>query len=123
MSPTIINEHRAGDVVLVDVPYTDLIGAKKRPAGSSPLRGDSARHDDKRNGSAPRGSTRPARNDVVISASAANGFAVDSAVLCGKLFTLHESLIVRTLGRLTHEQHGLLVRALVRALEGAVGPD
>jgi mRNA interferase MazF len=98
--------HQPGDVVLVDVPFTDLSGTKKRPALVL----------------LPRGSDflvafftsrieRAGRDDVVIHASPDNGLAADSAALVTKLFSLHESLIARRLGRLAESDHQLVENA------------
>ncbi|MHC4674682.1 MAG: type II toxin-antitoxin system PemK/MazF family toxin [Planctomycetota bacterium] len=59
-------------------------------------------------------------DDVMVAASADNGLAVDSAALVTKLFTLHESLIVRTLGRLGKSDHQALVERLVNLLRSTV---
>ena len=57
---------------------------------------------------------------MVVAASADNGLAVDSAVLVTKLFTLHESLIVRTLGRLGKSDHRAIVERLVNLVRSTV---
>jgi len=116
MSPTSTSDHRAGDVVLVDVPYTDLTGTKKRPAVVL-----LSHHPDILAAFCTSRLDKAGPDDVLIPASPVNGLAVDSVVLPGKLFTLHQSLIVRRLGRLTGEQHRSVVARLVRALDDAAG--
>ncbi len=59
-------------------------------------------------------------DDVVVPASAENGLAVDSAALVTKLFTLHESLIVRPLGRLSKSDHRAILERLVNLLRATV---
>ena len=61
-----------------------------------------------------------APGNVVVAASADNGLAVDSAALVTKLFTLHESLIVRTLGRLGKSDHRAVVERLVNLLRSTI---
>ena len=62
----------------------------------------------------------PSIRDFPFAASADNGLAVDSAALVTKLFTLHESLIVRTLGRLGKPEHRAIVERLVNLLRCTV---
>ena len=59
-------------------------------------------------------------DDVVVPASADNGLAVDSAALVTKLFTLHESLIVRSLGQLSKFDHRAIIERLVNLLRATV---
>ena len=59
-------------------------------------------------------------DDVVVSASADNGLAVDSAALVTKLFTLHESLIVRPLGRLSESDQRTVIERLVNLLRATI---
>jgi len=81
-------KYQAGDIVLVEIPFTDLTGTKKRPACVLSAQGEDypvafliSRLEHAR------------RGDVVLTKSPANGLAVDSAVLVSKLFTSHVSLI------------------------------
>ncbi|MCK4342119.1 MAG: type II toxin-antitoxin system PemK/MazF family toxin [Phycisphaerae bacterium] len=106
---------RPGDVVLVAVPFTDLSRSKKRPAVVLLSRG--------RDHLVAFFTSRLAQagqDDVVINASPDNGLAVDSAALVTKLFTLNESLIVRTLGHLSGPDHRLIVERLVNLLRPTV---
>lgn len=104
-----------GDIVLVAVPYTDLSSAKKRPAVVLLLEGEdcliafmtSRLH-------------RAGSDDVIVVADAASGRAADSAVLVHKLFTLHQSLIVRRLGQLDCRLHRTVVEHLCSRLTSAV---
>ncbi len=59
--------------------------------------------------------------DVVVAASEDNGLAVNSAVLVAKLFTLYESLVVRTLGHLGKSDHRAIVKRLVDRLCSTIG--
>ena len=60
------------------------------------------------------------RDDVIVGATTANGLAVDSAALVTKLFTLHDSLIVRTLGHLETSDHRAVVERLVNLLSATI---
>lgn len=59
---------------------------------------------------------------MVVRASADKGLAVDCAALLTKLFTLHESLIVRPLGQLSKSDHRTIVERLVTLLRATVDP-
>jgi mRNA interferase MazF len=112
MSPTFMSEYKAGDIILVDVPFTDLSKSKKRPAAILLSRGSdylimflTSRIE------------RAGETDVVITASPNNGLTVDSVVLVTRLFTIHQSLIVRALGQLARPDHRAVVERLVRLLK------
>jgi mRNA interferase MazF len=101
------SEYRPGDLILVQIPFTDLTGTKKRPAlvllardGDYLVAFITSRLDQATPG------------DVVLRHSKANGLAVDSAVLVQKLFTVHGSLIARRLGRCSPASHRKVVEEL-----------
>lgn len=106
-----MSNRKPGEVVLVEVPFTDLSQIKKRPALVLLSRGldhlvvfFTSRVEQ----AGPDG--------VIVAASADNGLTVDSAALVTKLFTLHESLMVRALGRLGKSDHRAVVERLVNLL-------
>ena len=110
-----MSSREPGDVVLVAVPFTDLSQSKKRPALDLLPRGRDhlvAFFTSRVEQAGP--------DDVVVVASADNGLAVDSAALVTKLFTLHESLIVRPLGRLGRSDHRAIIERLVNLLRFTV---
>lgn len=109
---------KPGDVVLVEVPFTDLTKSKKRPALVLLSRGQDhlvAFFTSRIEQAGP--------DDVIISSSPENGLAVDSAVLVAKLFTLHESLVIRTLGYLGRSEHRTVIERLVNLLRSAVSRE
>jgi mRNA interferase MazF len=106
-----MNNIRPGDVVLIDVPFTDLSHRKKRPALVL-----IPRQPDYLVSFFTSRLERAGSQDIVIRASAENGLAVDSAILVTKLFTLHESLIVRPIGRLSTSDHRAVVQRLLDLL-------
>lgn len=106
-----MSKHNPGDVVLVEVPFTDLSQSKKRPA----LVLLSRSHDHLVVFFTSR-VEQATPDDMVVTASADNGLAVNSAALVTKLFTIHESLIVRRLGRLSEPDHRAIVQRLVDLL-------
>ena len=104
-------KYRAGDIVLVEIPFTDLTGTKKRPACVLSTHGEdylvaflTSRLEHAR------------RTDVILQRSPANGLAVDSAVLVGKLFTSHVSLIERKLGVCSTAERRAVVGAVIEKL-------
>ena len=106
-----MNDVRPGDVLLVEVPFTDLSQSKKRPAVVLLSRGRDhliAFFTSRLEQAGP--------DDLMVTATTSNGLAVDSAVLVTKLFTLHESLILRRLGRLSDSDHRSLIQRLVALL-------
>lgn len=115
MNPTSTSSHKPGEVVLVEVPFTDLSKTKKRPALVLLSRGQdhlviflTSRVE------------QAGPDDVMVAASADNGLIVDSAALVTKLFTLHESLIVRSLGHLGTSDHRAVVERLVNLLRSTI---
>jgi len=106
---------KPGDVVLVEVPFTDLTQSKKRPALVLMPRGSDhlVAFFTSRVGQA-------GPDDVVVPATADNGLAVDSAAIVTKLFTLHESLIVRDLGRLSKSDYQTVIERLVHLLRATL---
>ena len=110
-----MSEFKSGDVLLIQVPFTDLSQSKKRPALLLLSRGQ-----DHLVAFFTSRVERAGSDDVVVAASADNGLAVDSAALVTKLFTLHESLIVRTLGRLSESDHRTIIERLVNLLRATV---
>jgi mRNA interferase MazF len=114
---------RRGDVVLVAFPFTDLTATKVRPAVVvSP---DSSHRATPDALLAAVSSVVPSRRllpSELLLSDRDRGFAVSglkrsSLVLCGKLFTMEQRLLLRWLGRL---DQGSLAR-LDKALAAAVG--
>ena len=115
MNPISTSKLGPGDVVLVEVPFTDLSQSKKRPAVIL-----LSRETDHLVVFFTSRIERAGPDDLVVSPSPENGLAVDSAALVTKLFTLHESLIARTLGQLNVFDHRVIVDRLVNLLHAAV---
>lgn len=111
-----MNDHRPGDVLLVEVPFTDLSQSKKRPAVVL-----LSRQRDHLVAFLTSRLDQVGSDDYVLTASTENGLAVNSAVLVTKLFTLHDSLIVRRLGQLSRSDHRAMIQRLVALLERTVG--
>jgi len=113
-----MNDVRPGDVLLVEVPFTDLSASKKRPAVALLSRGRDhlvAFFTSRLEQAGP--------GDPVVTPSSNNGLAVNSAVLVTKLFTLHESLIVRRLGRLAEPDHRAIIHQLTSLLAATIARD
>lgn len=107
-----MSKFRAGDLILVEIPFTDLSGTKKRPAFVLAGEGD-----DYLVAFITSRIERASREDVVIRKSPSNGLAVESAVLVHKLFTVHAKLIARKLGYCSASERRAVIRAIIAKLE------
>lgn len=116
MSRISTSKTRPGAVILVAVPFTDLSQTKNRPAVVLLSRGD-----DHLVAFLTSRLQQAGTGDVIIKATRGNGLAADSAVMVTKMFTLHESLIVRTLGQLDSPDHRAVVERLVTLLQKSIG--
>ncbi|MBI5479231.1 MAG: type II toxin-antitoxin system PemK/MazF family toxin [Deltaproteobacteria bacterium] len=114
---------RRGDVVLVAFPFTDLTATKVRPAiVVSPDRAHRFTADvllAAVSSVIPRRSLLP--SELLVSdrnpGFGATGLKCSSVILCGKLFTMEQRLVLRWLGRLD----AALVARLDQAVGAAVG--
>ncbi len=106
-----MNSLKPGDVGLIRIPFTDLSQAKKRPALILLSRGA-----DNLVAFFTSRLTQAGPDDVIVRAAPENGLAVDSAVLVTKLFTLHETLLDRRLGRLSAAEYRNIIERLVKLL-------
>ena len=107
-----MSDHRPGDVLLVEVPFTDLSRSKKRPAVVL-----LSRDRDYLVAFFTSRLEQAGPEDHVVTPSPENSLVVPSAALSTKLFTLHESLVLRRLGRLSTANHRTVVQGLVNLLE------
>ncbi len=110
-----MSRYRSGDIVLVEILFTDLSATKKRPACVLLRQGE-----DHLVAFMTSRLGQVEADDVILPKSAANGLAVDSAVLVRKLFTVHSSLILRKLGECSSPQRSAVVRAIIARLEKAI---
>ena len=104
-----------GDLVLVEIPYTDLTATKKRPSVIL-----SVSRKDFLVAFITSRVERAGKDDVLIPSKYTNGLAVDSAVLVQKLFTIHESLIARKLGSCTTQERRIILKAVIKKLEEGI---
>ncbi len=110
-----MSNYRVGDIVLVEIPFTDLSGSKKRPACVL-----STKKKDFLVAFITSKLEQADREDVILNKTSANGLAVDSAVLAQKLFTVHESLIVRKLGSCAPQERRAILKAIIIGLEKGI---
>jgi mRNA interferase MazF len=103
-----MSSYRPGDLVLIEIPFTDLTGRKKRPAFVVTTQGQ-----DCLVAFITSRIEQAAAGDFVLRKSSGNGLAVDSAVLLHKLFTLHASLIVRKLGACSTTDRRAVIQGIV----------
>lgn len=100
---------RRGDIVLVDFPYSDRTGSKVRPAPVVQADGWNERLDDTIlaliTSSRHRRVGAATQLDVDISTEQGRqtGLRLPSVIQCENLVTYDQSLLVRTLGRLSSE--------------------
>jgi mRNA interferase MazF len=108
---------RAGVVVLVRFPFSDLSSSKLRPALVIASAGGadwvlcqitSNRYSD------------PSAVALTTASFAEGGLPRESFVRPGKLFTASESIVVRPVGALTSRAHRLVVDAIIKLLKGAL---
>ncbi len=107
-----MSDHRVGDLVLIEVPFTDLSGSKKRPALVL-----SVFKDDILVAFMTSRLDKAGSEDVVLRKSGKNGLVVDSAVLVRKIFTLHRTLIARVLGACHVEERRKIIQSVIRHLQ------
>src|SRR5262249_52674772 len=95
---------KRGDVVLLDHPFSDASGAKVRPALVVQNDSRNARLTDTivtlitKNLSHVGKDPTQLLIDLTTAAGQASGLRVNSAVKCGKLYTVHEDAIQKKLG-------------------------
>ncbi len=96
-----------GDVVIIDHPFSDATGSKVRPPlvvqndRRNALLGETIVVLITRNLSSVQSDPTQLLLDLGTSDGKASGLHADSAVKCGKLFTIHQSLIRKHLGLLS----------------------
>lgn len=99
------------DIVLISIPFTDLSERKIRPALvlvkikddllccfiSSNLNTET-------------------KHDVVVKKNKKNNLKVDSVIKCGKLFTLHQSLVEWKIGKLSERDYQIVANKLMKLI-------
>ncbi len=117
---------RRGDMVLVGFPFTDLTATKVRPAlVVSAAAHHRATGDVLLAAVSSRAPNRPKASHVAVKQSepgfSTTGLQRASVVLCGKLFTMEQRLVLRHLGRLDGAHMDRVDRGLATVL-GLAGP-
>ena len=112
---------RRGDIVLVGFPFTDLTATKVRPAlVVSPAAYHRATGDALLAAISSATGRRPQPTQVSVRQTdpgfPATGLKTSSWILCGKLFTVEQRLLLRRLGRLDRATTDRIDRALAAAL-------
>ena len=113
---------RRGDVVLIDHPFSDATGSKVRPAlvvQSDPrnaLLSETIVALISKNLKYIGTDQTQLLIEIGTPAGKASGLKVDSALKCGKLFTLHEDMIRRKIGVLS----GPLMQQVADCLKAAL---
>jgi mRNA interferase MazF len=95
------------DIVLINVPFTDLSEVKLRPAliiGKI--------HDDFLCCFISSNAAAKTKQDVFVKKNTANNLKIDSVIKCGKLFTLHNSLIEKKIGLLSADLYDMVVKKI-----------
>jgi mRNA interferase MazF len=98
--------HTRGDIVLANLPFTDLSGAKVRPALVVQADRNNARLEDVILAMIPRTTVRATTEptqlliDITTPQGRATGLLHTSAIKCEHLITLHKSFVQRVIGRL-----------------------
>lgn len=95
--------YKQGEVLLIPFPFTDLTSTKKRPALVISADWFNTSHSDavclaitsQDPGAVSRDECQVPTHDLLVA-----GLLTPSKVKAGKIFTIHESLVVKKLGRL-----------------------
>ena len=105
---------RAGVVVLVRFPFSDLSSSKLRPALVIAFVGGT-------DWVLCQITSNPYSDPTAVALTRASfaegGLPRDSFVRPGKLFTASESIVVRTVGQLTSSAHRVVVEAIIKTLK------
>jgi mRNA-degrading endonuclease toxin of MazEF toxin-antitoxin module len=115
--------YRRGDVVMVDLPFSDAHGSKVRPmlVVQSDVRNQLLNHTVvamlTTNLSFVGSNPTQVLVDVTTPDGAGSGLNATSAIRCGNLFTLHEKFILRKIGTLSAVLMQQVDDALKTALE------
>jgi mRNA interferase MazF len=108
---------RAGVVVLVRFPFSDLSSSKLRPALAVASAGGT-------DWVLCQITSNPYNDPAAVALTRASfgegGLPRDSFVRPGKLFTASESIVVRTVGQLTSHAHRTVVDAIIDVLKGSL---
>jgi mRNA interferase MazF len=111
---------RQGDIVLVPFPFTDLSGAKQRPAlVISPERLNNKRPDLVVVALTSQIPAAFSEDEVFLSADdlAAGGLPKQSIVRLGKVFTIHQALIRKKLGQLPETTVKTILQKVKQSLD------
>ena len=96
------------DIVLIEVPFTDLSERKLRPA----LVLGRVQEDYLCCFISSNPKTRESQ-DVAIQKNGQNNLRVDSVIKCGKLFTLHQTLVERKIGVVGSGEYEKVVKMIM----------
>jgi mRNA interferase MazF len=108
---------RAGVVVLVRFPFSDLSSSKLRPALAVASAGGT---DWVLCQITSNAYSDPSAVALIKGSFREGGLPRDSFVRPGKLFTASESIVVRTVGQLTSHAHRLVVDAIIDLLKASL---
>lgn len=99
------------DIVLINVPFTDLSEVKLRPAliiGKI--------QDDFLCCFISSNATVRGRYDVFVKKDGKNNLKADSIIKCGKLFTLHNSLIEKKIGVVNSDTYNAVTQKIIKII-------
>jgi len=99
------------DIVLISIPFTDLSERKIRPALVL-----SVIQEDLLCCFVSSNLETETENDVAVTKDSKNHLKVDSVIKCGKLFTLHQSLVEWKIGKLDEKTYQSVARKLTRLI-------
>ncbi len=99
------------DIILISIPFTDLSERKIRPALIL-----AKIKDDLLCCFISSNLETETKHDLVVKKDNKNNLKVDSVIKCGKLFTLHKSLVEWKIGRLDERDYELTARKLIKLI-------
>lgn len=100
------------DIILINIPFTDLSESKLRP---SLIVGKV--HEDFLCCFLSSNIQAKNKHDILIEMDSKNNLKVDSVIKCGKLFTLHYSLIKKKLGIVNQKIYNSVIQKIVKIIQ------
>ena len=100
------------DIILINVPFTDLSERKLRPALII-----GKHQDDYLCCFISSNAKTKTKNDIFIKMDTKNNLKINSIIKCGKIFTLHNSLAEKEIGTLNKNEYKNVIQKIINIIE------